>query len=209
VSGFHDVRLPDAVARGARGGPVYRTEVVTLASGAEQRNGAWANGRHEYDVGYGLRNADDLVVIRNFFHARRGRLHAFRFKDWGDWKSCLPSATPSATDQVLGAGDGVAVAFQLVKAYASGAQTYSRRITRPVAGTVLVSLNNVVQASGWSVNVSTGVLTFTTAPGAGVVVRAGFEFDVPVRFDTDRLDQVVSLARSGAIASLPLIEVRE
>ena len=70
--------------------------------------------------------------------SRRGlaRLYGFRWKDWSDYKSCLPSQALAATDQVLGVGDGSRTAFQLVKAYASGAQTYVRPIVKPVAGTV-------------------------------------------------------------------------
>ncbi|MFN3591545.1 MAG: TIGR02217 family protein, partial [Thermaurantiacus sp.] len=132
----------------------------------------------------------------------------FRWKDWSDYKSCLPSASPSATDQIIGEGDGSTTQFQLVKVYASGAQSYSRRIVKPVAGTVLLALDGIAQGSGWSVDPATGVVSFAAAPGNGVIVTAGFEFDVPVRFDTDRLDVTLDIERMGSIASIPLIEIR-
>ncbi|RDD69927.1 DUF2460 domain-containing protein [Paracoccus versutus] len=205
---FHDVRFPDDISRGARGGPERRTQIVELASGDEERNASWANSRRRYDVAYGIRRADDLAAVVAFFEARNGRLHGFRFKDWGDHKSCLPSGTPAPTDQTIGTGDGTATQFQLVKRYTSGAQSWMRAITKPVAGTVTIALNGVPQPLGWSVATTTGLITFTTAPVAGVAVTAGFAFDVPVRFDTDVLDVTLDLERLGSITSIPLLEIR-
>lgn len=95
-----------------------------------------------------------------------------------------------------------------MKVYASGAQSYSRRIVKPVAGTVLLALDGTPQGSGWSVDPAAGVVSFAAAPGNGVIVTAGFEFDVHVRFDTDRLDVTLDIERMGSIASIPLVEIR-
>ena len=205
---FHEVRFPDNISRGARGGPERRTQIVELASGAEERNASWANSRRRYDVAYGIRRADDLAAVVAFFEARNGRLHGFRFKDWGDFKSCLPSQLPDPTDQPIGTGNGTTTQFQLAKRYTSGAQAWSRAISKPVAGTVILALNGTPQASGWSVSTTTGLVTFATAPAAGVSITAGFEFDVPVRFDTDTLDVTLDLERLGSITSIPLLEIR-
>ena len=205
---FHEVRFPDNISRGARGGPERRTQIVELASGDEERNASWANSRRRYDVAYGIRRADDLAVVVAFFEARNGRLYGFRWKDWADFKSCLPSQTPAATDQQIGTGDGTTTAFQLVKVYASGSQSWTRTITKPVADTVKVAIDGTEQTSGWSVDTTTGIVTFTSAPAAGAAITAGFEFDVPVRFDTDTLDVTLDLERLGSITSIPLIEVR-
>ncbi|MFC3117651.1 DUF2460 domain-containing protein [Jhaorihella thermophila] len=205
---FHEVQFPDNISRGARGGPERRTQIVELASGDEERNASWANSRRRYDVAYGIRRADDLAAVVAFFEARNGRLHAFRFKDWADWKSCLPSQTPAATDQLIGTGDGTTTDFQLVKAYASGTQTWNRAITKPVAGSVTVAIDGVEQATGWSIDTTTGLVTFNAAPASGVSITAGFAFDVPVRFDTDTLDVTLDLERLGSITSIPLLEIR-
>jgi len=204
---FHEIRFPDNISRGARGGPERRTQIVELASGDEERNASWANSRRRYDAAYGVRRADDLATVVAFFEARSGRLYGFRWKDWGDYKSCLPSQTPAATDQAIGTGDGTTTAFQLVKAYTSGSQTWMRMITKPVAGTVTVALGGAVQNTGWSVDTTTGLITFTTAPANGAAITAGFEFDVPVRFDTDQLDVTHDIERLGSITSIPLIQV--
>lgn len=205
---FHDIRFPDNIGRGARGGPRRKTDVVELSSGYEERNGRWARSRREYDVSYGIRTSDQLSAVVAFFEARNGRLHAFRMKDWSDYKSGLPSLAVTDEDQNLGTGDGSATAFQLRKWYGDDVAGYWRNITHPVAGTVRVAVAGVELFSGWSVNTTTGVVTFDSAPANGAVVTAGFEFDVPVRFDTDSIDVVLDIERTGSIPSIPLIEIR-
>ena len=205
---FHEVRFPDNISRGARGGPERRTQIVEMASGDEERNGSWADSRRRYDASYGIRKADNLAAVTAFFEARRGRLYGFRWKDWADYKSGLPSAGTLAADQPIGTGNGALTTFQLVKLYTSGAQSWTRTITKPVAGTVALALNGLPQITGWTVNTTTGVVTFATAPALGVAITAGFEFDVPVRFDTETLDVTLDFERLGSITSIPLIEVR-
>ncbi|MCV2448982.1 DUF2460 domain-containing protein [Paracoccus sp. DMF] len=205
---FHEVRFPDTISRGARGGPERRTQIVELASGDEERNASWANSRRRYDVSYGIRRGDELAAVVDFFEARNGRLYGFRFKDWADHRSCLPSQVPSSTDQQIGTGDGVTTNFQLVKRYASGGQSWTRAITKPVAGTVEIALNAVTQSSGWSVDHKSGLVSFDSAPSDGIAISAGFEFDVPVRFDSDILDVTLDIERLGSITSIPLLEIR-
>ena len=207
---FHEIRFPDNISRGARGGPERRTQVVELASGDEERNASWINSRRRYDVAYGIRRVDDLAAVVAFFEARNARLYGFRYKDWADYKSGLPSLAISPTDQQIGTGTGTGSlkTFQLVKRYTSGAQTWVRTIAKPVAGTVRVALGAVEQMAGWTLDATTGVITFIAAPGIGVIVQAGFEFDVPVRFDTDMLDVTLDIERLGSISSVPLLEIR-
>jgi len=181
---------------------------LTNTGGDEERNASWANSRRRFDVAYGIRRADDLAAVVAFFEARNGRLYGFRTKDWADYKSALPSQAISPTDQQIGTGTGSLKTFQLSKRYTSGAQSWTRAIVKPVAGTVRVALGTVEQLTGWTLDTTTGIVTFTTAPGNGVIVRAGFEFDVPVRFDTDMLDVTLDIERLGSITSIPLLEIR-
>ena len=369
---FHEIQFPVNVSQGARGGPRRKTQIVALANGDEERNASWLNSRREYDVAYGVRNADALAAVVAFFEARNGMLYGFRFKDWSDYKSCLPLAAIAGTDQPLGTTDGVTAVWPLVKTYVSGVGLYARNITKPVAGTVLVTstvpagpelvanwdnprgagwsnfsstgaisaltyagfinayeigfvgagrreqgthftvvptvkyrvqawmnvgtgataslatrntttseisgisgplsaptINATVTAgavsnvsavnltggvwlwsfdiiiaagltsmvvgagntvsgqtmilygislrtpavsgpaSGWSVDTATGLVTFASPPVAGGTLTAGFEFDVPVRFDTDMIDVALKFERLGSIQSIPLIEVRK
>ena len=207
---FHDIRFPANLSFGAIGGPERRTEIVTLANGFEERNSPWAHSRRRYDAGMGLRSLDDVEALVAFFEARQGQMHGFRWKDWGDFKSCCPSGTVASTDQVIFVGDEVTREVQLVKAYASGAQRYLRPITKPVAGTVRVQIagDEKQEAIDYTVDTSTGIVTFAEPPGIGAEVRAGFEFDVPVRFDSDRIATAVASFQAGQAPSVPVVEVR-
>ena len=209
---FHEVRFPLDISRGAEGGPERRTDVVVLGSGAEERNSRWANSRRSWNAGYGIHTLDALHAIIAFFEERRGRLHGFRWRDVGDWKSCAPQATPSALDQRIGNGNGTTAAFQLVKTYGSTFAPWTRSIAKPVAGTVLIAVAGVAKTAGthFAVDTSTGIVTFLSGqiPAAGAAVTAGFEFDCPVRFDTDKLEVNVQGLKHGAIPHIPIIEIR-
>lgn len=209
---FHEIRFPTAISFGSTGGPERRTEIVELASGHEERNTPWAHARRRYDAGYGIRTRDDLHEVIAFFEARRGRLHGFRFKDHTDYKSCPPLQPVSPLDQPIGTGDGATDTFQLVKSYSSGAENYTRTIAKPVAGSVRIAVNGVEKTpdTEFSADPATGLVafTFSAIPAPGAAVTAGFEFDVPVRFDTDRLDIRLSDFLAGDIPSIPLVEVR-
>jgi len=208
--GFHDIRFPASLSFGSVGGPERRTEIVTLANGFEERNTPWAHSRRRYDAGVSLRSLDDVEALIAFYEARQGQLFGFRWKDWSDFKSCLPSKAPSALDQIIGLGDGVQLAFSLVKTYRSGEQSYTRPIVKPVLGTILVALDGdaKVETLEFSVDVTTGVITFPTPPDPGVRVTAGFEFDVPVRFDTDRIQTSVASFKAGDVPNVPVLELR-
>ena len=207
MNSFHDVRFPLDVSFGATGGPERRNEIVSLTSGKERRNQRFAQSRRHYDAGTGVRSLADLYEIVAFFEARRGSFHGFRFRDPFDMKSCRPDEVPSNADQQLGVGDGVTASFQLVKRYGEGADAYVRTVAKPVAGTVRVSVGGVAR-SDVAIDATRGVVTFSGAiPGAGQVVRAGFEFDVPARFDTDRIAISLSAFRAGQIPSIPIVEI--
>lgn len=204
---FHEVRFPTGISFGSRGGPQRKTFVSVSGSGYEHRNSQWADSKRTYNAGYGIKDIDDLNEVISFFEERRGRLHGFRWKDRSDWKSCKPTVTPNFDDQTIGAGDGSTTTFQLIKVYGS-TNSYTRDIKKPVANSVVVGIDGVQQLSGWSVDTTTGVITFTTAPGSGLGVTAGYQFDVPVRFDTDYLEVDYSGFESGAIPDIPLVEIR-
>lgn len=207
---FHDVRFPANLSFGSVGGPERRTEIVTLTNGFEERNSPWAHSRRHYDAGVGLRSLDDVERLIAFFEARAGQLHGFRWKDWADYKSCPASQAVDYEDQLIGTGDGVTRAFQLRKTYSSGGVDYVRPITKPVAGTVKVGLQGDHQSEAvhFTVDTAAGVVSFLEAPAEGARITAGFEFDVPVRFDTDRIQVSVQSFQAGDLPQVPVLEVR-
>ena len=206
---FHEVRLPARLAFGSTGGVERRTEIVTLVSGYERRSTPWVQGRRRYLIGANLRSLDDMAALTGFFEARRGRLFGFRFRDFADFKSCAPGAVVSAGDQALGTGDGVRTRFDLVKRYGEAEDAVVRRVRKPVVGTVQVAVAGVeLDAGGFTVDAATGEVTLAVAPPVGAAVTAGFEFDVPVRFDADRIEVTLESFEAGRMAAVPLIEVR-
>lgn len=196
---FHDIRLSDNVERNAQGGPGFKTTIITLASGHEQRNADWQKARARYDISYGIDTKQTFEDVLNFFYARRGRLFGFRFKDWIDYE---------VQGGNIGTGDGTQTQFQLQKVYSDAGGSYVRHITRPVAGTTRLFLDGG-ETTAFSIDNATGVVTFDTAPGAAVAITADFEFDVPVRFNSDEQDVRLAWENAGAISGIELVELRE
>ncbi|WP_424984320.1 phage distal tail protein, Rcc01695 family [Microbulbifer sp. S227A] len=207
---FHEVRFPASLSFGSVGGPERRTDVVTLANGFEERNTPWAHSRRRYDAGLGMRSLDDVETLIAFFEARHGQMFGFRWKDWSDFKSGRASAETAFDDQVIATADGVQTAFQLVKTYRSGAFSYERPISKPVAGTVRIGIeqDEMRETVDYEIDLTTGVVRFDKPPASTMRIMAGFEFDVPVRFDTDRIQTSVASFQAGDVPNVPVVEVR-
>jgi len=209
---FHDVRFPSNISKGATGGPERRTDVVTLASGFEERNSRWADSRRSYNAGYGIRGVDDLHTVLAFFEERRGRLHGFRWRDHADYRSGPPSRAPLAGDQAIGTGNGSTATFQLTKSYGNAYAPYQRVIRKPVQGSVRIAVAGLAKTEGthFTVDHTLGAVTFLAGnlPAVSAAITAGFEFDVPVRFDTDRIEVNLQNLAAGSIPHIPIIEVR-
>jgi uncharacterized protein (TIGR02217 family) len=209
---FHEVLFPLDVALRSAGGPERRTDIVALGSGREERNARWAHSRRRYDAGYGIKTLDALSSVVAFFEERRGRLHGFRWRDRLDQSSAAPGAAVSALDQTIGTGNGVTTSFQLTKTYGSIYAPYQRPVTKPVPGSVRVAVAGaeVAQGVAFTCDPTTGVVTFLPGhiPATGAAVRAGFHFDVPVRFDTDYLEVDLSAFAAGQIPKIPLVEIK-
>ena len=207
---FHEVRFPETLSFGSVGGPERRTDVVTLANGFEERNTPWAHARRRYDAGLGLRSLQDIAQLIAFFEARQGQLHGFRWKDWTDYASAMPGAEVTFEDQEIAVADGTTQVFQLAKLYRSGPHSYLRPISKPVAGTVRLGIDNeaLVEGIDYDLDLTTGRVSLGYAPEIGRVIKAGFQFDVPVRFDTDRIQTSVASFQAGEAPNVPVVEVR-
>ncbi|GAA3738568.1 hypothetical protein GCM10022269_14110 [Sphingorhabdus rigui] len=205
VQEFDDVLFPLDIGREAEVTAEFSTNIVTTLSGHERRNSSWENARLSYDVSPGVRSENDLGILLAFFRARHGPAVGFRFTDPFDNSSHVMTGAPDKLDQILGTGDAVRTAFPLIKTY--GADGQIRRITRPVPSSVTVAVNNVA-ATGWSLTAG-GIIEFQTAPPMGAVITAGFRFDVPVRFATDRLDFARATFGAGDMPTIALVEIRE
>jgi len=191
---FHEIQFPPKIAYGASGGPEFSTTVVTSINGFEQRNINWLHGRGKWDVSTGIKNEQDISEVLAFFRAKHGKAYGFRFKDWSDYK---------AVEQMIGTGDGKEMKFRLCKHYKSGTHEYVRLISKPVAGSLKISV-----AGNYTLDSTTGIIIFAVPPAAGQEIICDFEFDVPARFDTDQI--VVRAAGPGrfVVDSIPITEIR-
>ena len=211
TDGFHEVRFPLRLSLGASGGPGRRTDIVALSNGGETRNARHADARRRYDAGTGLRGLDDLYELTAFFEARRGQLFGFRYRDPVDHASAPPGQEVTAIDQQIGTGDGANRLFPLTKTYADAGGATVRRIEKPVEGSIVTAVDGLaLDPTDFAVDPTTGLVTIAAAatPGPGAVVTAGYEFDIPVRFDTDRIEISLAAFRAGSVPSVPLVEIR-
>lgn len=214
MGGFHEVEFPTNIDYGSDGGASFGTVIHTLRSGTEERVGLYESGRWRGNAAYTIRTPDDVATVAAFFRKRQGALYGFRYKDWADYTTATNGRDdPDDEDVDLGPGDDATVDFQLVKKYVDAAigVTRTRVITKPVSGSVVVAFDGVNQASGWTVNTTTGILTFTSAPASSVAsISVGFEFRVPVRFgddiDADGLRAQLDTYGTNSIPDIPLVE---
>jgi uncharacterized protein (TIGR02217 family) len=207
MQAFDDLPYPLALGRDATVSPEFSTSVSVTASGHERRSSQWTDARLRFDVGPGIRSDAELGTLIAFFRARRGAARGLRLADPFDFSSNAMTATPTTLDQLIGVGDGLTATFQLVKRYGDPSDPQFRPISRPRDGTVVVSVDGAARSD--FTLASGGTVVFDTAPSEGAAVRAGFLFDVPVRFAEDRLDISGAAFAAGEAPSVPLVEVRE
>lgn len=188
---FHEVRFPDSISLGSRGGPGFSTSIVEGTGGASERISRWSNARRHYNAKPGIKTLSALTTTLDFYIARSGPAVGFRWKDWMDFTTATNHrSAPSATDVFLANATGTSGQFQLRTKYVSGPTTVYRTIRKPVLDTTLIACNGVpLTTTNYAVDTATGLVTVTAGLTNGQPVTAGCEFDVPVQFaaelDTD------------------------
>ena len=202
---FHDVQFPPKISYGSKGGSGFNTTVLTLTSGAEKRNINWQRTRGKYDVSHGIKSRADMQELIEFFHARFGRGHSFRYKDWGDYELW--------GTETIGTGDGIETDYQIIKTYSSGGFDFVRNITRPVSGTLTgVRVNGVLQVetTNYTVDYNTGIITFLVAPpNTESVTVDACEFDVHCRFETDEMNIIQDFWETSSWDPIPIWEIKD
>jgi len=283
-------RFLDDPAYGLTGGPVYSTIVTRYGNGSEFRQANWLYPLHRYTLAKVESTEAIFDEVIAWFHAAQGRFNGFRLKDHADHKSCAIDGTVAASDQSLGTGDSSTVAFQLQKIYTKGGISQKRLIKKPVSGTARIAVGGVELTQQWSVDTTTGIVTFSAnktesitgitkasqavvtatntltaddtvylsgivgmtalngnrykvvsanassftidvnstgfgtytsggtyntipqgsagPPSSGEAITAGFEFDVPVRFDLDELPYTIMDAGIASVDTISLTEIR-
>lgn len=153
---FREVRLPECVSYGMTGGSNCSTQVVSVASGAEQRVSNWAVALGRWDIEY-VRDGEGLKELQHFFRGVKGRFDGFRFKDWFDYtvsqSESLLLKPNTLTPEVGGKYS------QISKYYGVGGYGEVRPIKKPVAGTFQLYKDGVLQ-TGYTLNTTSGVLSW-------------------------------------------------
>ncbi|MBS0235908.1 MAG: DUF2460 domain-containing protein [Proteobacteria bacterium] len=198
---FLEIRFPTNISYGATGGPAFSTNVLTSHAGHEWRQPNWNIALAKYNVAHGVKTEAQLAELISFFRLCCGRAKGFRFKDWMDYK---------VEKQVLIIADGKQKVFPLYKKYSVRQDVWSmRRINKPVHGSLILKLDNIkVWDDDYEVDYNQGLITFETPPSEGEELLVSFEFDVPVRFDTDHLAASIDSFAIYSWNEIPLVEVR-
>lgn len=200
----HEVEFPNKIGRGTAVGPGWDNAIVSLRTGAVEVSQTREQARRKYLIQLPIKRQEALAELIAFSLGRHGSANSWNLKDWSDYATTPTGTTHhsgdaaiSHLDQSIDTGDGVRTQFQLVKRYTSGLQTVVRPIEKIRNGTVTVGINGgAFGAGGYSVNDTTGIITFTTPPAAGDIITAGFEFLVPVRF-TAEVDEWLQQSLEG------------
>lgn len=200
MSFLEDAIFPEAISRGSTRAPRFNTAIIKKDSGAEVRIPRWTQPLHVFSVRKDKLTQQLAYDLAEFFWTVQGATYGFRYKDWGDYATTADGSTTkgltvAATDAKLlrvsdestsGLGDGTSLQFKLAKQYVTGATERWRNIAKPLASTILVAVDGVTQTAGsaYTLDDTTGIVTFDTAPGDGLDVTWGGEFYVPARFST-------------------------
>lgn len=198
--------------------PRWSTSIVVADNGAEQVNRKWAHPLHRFTLPEAVRTMQTFNAIRDHWLVMGGPAQTWPWRDPLDFASiglAAPNTAPAITssDQLIGIGDGAKTAFQIIKTYTRGSQSYAREITLPVASTVQIlildELDNPFATPSFTVTRPGGIITFATAIPNNYEVRAGYLFDVEVRFESDSsFDGIVRTFGIGGFADITLQEAR-
>lgn len=172
---FLDARLELHKNYGATFGPRYSTAVSTQSDGKEYRRALWDQPLIYATIGDRQVDSADLSYLLQFHEQSMGAFRGFRLRDWTDYR------VVEGQGSLWGNGQG---AFQMYKKYSFGGVETYRPLTKIVAGTTKLFANGVEQGGGWSVDNGTGVIS----TGIGGTLTFTCEFDVPVRFEQDKID---------------------
>lgn len=218
MADFIETRLPfTANSTNTMFGPSFSTTILSLTNGQEKRNINWEEAIHTYSFTFNPMNPDELYTLKNIFMATKGHAKGFRVRDNADFTSKNTHTyygqedTISSQDQTIGTYNGTTTDFQLIKTYSFGGEDTVRVIRKPVVGTVLIYANNeYVEDTDYTVDYTTGIVTLTTIPANPTPIKAGYVFDIPVRFATNNETLAAAFDNNGELSSVavPLREIR-
>lgn len=182
-----------------------KASVVEGDNGILESNARWDHRRRSWVLSWALEDTDEVEHLFDVNGNSAGFLFvADEFGQDGDWKG---------EDQFIGEGDGSTTTFQLIFTAAtyttdsppSVVRESTRDINYPLADTVVMYKDNT-PTTAFSVNYSTGVVTFTSPPANGVIITADYRYAWPVRFVSETFDSTVNV-NAKEIRSITIEEV--
>ena len=213
-----NITFPDAISRDLAVIRSANTTLLETNSGYEQALGLWSGSRLIMSLRQSITSPDKLAAAIAFLEVVKGRLYGFLCRDWTDYFAGYTSGFigASVVPETFGTGDGSTTVFQLIKSYKVGAEVQTRKITRPRYSADLplqiykyISGAWVIQASGWTVDYTTGLVTFSTPPASTIPLGWAGLFDVPMRFDTDQPGLNMKVLQVGMSDTLKMVQIKE
>ena len=164
MADFLEERISADILTGAGYQDDYFVNVISDSGGNEYRSLHHPFPVRKFDISYLLEKQGMWAQLLNLYHRAHGMYGGFRIRAIDDYKSCATNQTPTAFDQPMGlVSTGV---YELRKYYgldkSAGATGYPhRKIKKPVSGTVKVGIqSSEIHSSMWSVDTTTGIITF-------------------------------------------------
>ena len=194
---FLEIRFPESISFESSTILEFNTSIITSKNGNEQRNVNWQYNKMKYNIINGIKTTTELDEIIKLFRNAKGQAYGFRFKDWSDYK---------ATKEQIAIGDNINTKFQLIKTYIISNNIYTRIITKPVISTVKLYIDDV-EINDFNIDFTTGEIVLSSPPQENSIIYADFEFDVPVRFNSDILEITMQSIKTGFVKDIMLIEV--
>lgn len=198
---FIEIQFPVDISYGSSGGPEYFTEILSTTNGCEIRSSKLHNHKMKFNISTGIKNKEQIEGMMRFFRCCRGRNIGFRYKDWSDF---------------TGKNEPVKIinshTLQLMKIYKLDVNTtYERVINKPVKNSIKIQINdNIIPDTQLEVDYTTGIIVLPNhkIDEENTRVLASFEFDVPVRFNTDYLPVTIENYNFYSLPPIELIEVK-
>ncbi len=204
---IHHLALPETLALSVRRAQQFTTEIVTAASGFEIRNARRAMARRHYVLESGPIALSEGQKLSAFFDARHGRQYGFLLRDWMDAHTGLDAPMPD--DETLLPLSGADNCFALIKTYRAQSGDVQRRIFKPRRDGFQLSANGRVLKMDidYRLDEVRGCVTLSDNSDNADSLSAGFYFDTPVRFDSDRLEIERLEGDMVRVRSVPIIEL--
>ena len=187
--------------------PTFQTRIQRAVSGRELRALDYPYPLWQFTLVFDfLRDNpaagfDELRTLMGFFMLCQGAFGTFLFQDPSDDR---------VSGQQIGTGDTLRTVFQLQRTM--GKTLPGGGFLEPIVAPNVVSavyFNGIVQdPAGYSVDPTTGLVTFNIAPGSGLIITADYSYYFRCRFVDDSYAFENFMFRLWQLKKLTFISVR-